>query len=545
MKKIADIHCPNCGAPADFDIINQNYHCGHCGSNVEIKEALKEKQGFRKMNAERIKNSVSSFSLSSASCSGCGANVIFEENEALSNCPYCGRSLVRSEYLDIENLPEYIIPFAITKSEAADRLRDWCKKNRRKKEAKMLVSHIPNLKAHYLPYELVRGPVHMTVSRMDGGKDYACEGFLNNEFVNCSKQLDNLLLDGMEPFDTDALKEFDFAYVAGHHVKIPDITNEDLQKRAKNEAGELYRPSVRKTLETRAVDIDAGVNDALRLPVLLPVYYICEGKLMAAVNGQTGKVSVRAENESHYIFLPWWLKAIIATLAFSGALLGSLILFGMERPLAISTTAIVGFFFIIVNLCLFSDTAKNRFAVESGRKIYTSGEKTFRRERGGLVLDSRILKRKIMRPVYFADVKDKLQPVTLRFTTPKRVIRLLALSLTVLFLPVILALFINGFDFSMIRLGGSAVWFCIFVPVVPIYILKFGVVDLHNNPWIYYQTENGSKRRYKTKKKFKFNKEIAKSVLRAVFVPPMSLGVWFGVICFFVMVYLTAGYGWD
>ena len=83
------------------------------------------------------------------------------------------------------------------------------------------------------------------------------------------------------------------------------------------EAGEAYRPAVRKVLETQAVNVRADVSSAIRLPVLLPVYYICRGNLMAAVNGQTGKVSVRAEKDSHYVFLPWWLKAILSVLVFA------------------------------------------------------------------------------------------------------------------------------------------------------------------------------------------------------------------------------------
>jgi hypothetical protein len=112
----------------------------------------------------------------------------------------------------------------------------------------------------------------------------------------------------------------------------------------------------------------------------------------------------------------------------------------------------------------------------------------------------------------------------------------------VLFFPVIIALFINGFDFSRLFLGGSAVWFCIFVPVVPIYLLKFGIVELYDNPWIYLVKENGRLKRYKEKHGFHISKEMVFAVLRAVFVPPVSLAVWFGIISFFVMVYLTAGY---
>ena len=545
MAKITDIHCPSCGAPAYFDIVQQNYLCGHCGGRVGIGEAIREKQGFRKLRADKLKEDVKDFSLFSASCSGCGATVVFEENEALTQCAFCGRKLVRCEYLDTDGLPESIIPFAITRDEAQERLREWCNKNKGKPEARKLKKLTPELKGFYMPYELVRGPVHMSVSRMNSQSCYDCEGFLNSEFVNRSKQLDNLLLDGMEPFDTDKMEEFDFGYVGGHRVKISDVSDEALAARIAGEAKEAYKPSVRKTLESHAVEIFANADDAVRYPVLLPVYYICEGELMAAVNGQTGKVSVRAEKVSHYHFLPWWLKAIAATLILSGAVLGSLVLFGMELPLALFTVALLGFYFFIVNICLFSDTSKNKFSVESGRKIYTSGEQTFRRERGGLVQNENILKRKISKPVYFWEIKGKRIPVELRFTTPWRVIRMILLSVIALFLPVMIALLINGFDFSKLNLGGSAVWFCIAVPTVPIYLLKFGVVELHENPWIYYRRENGSKKRYKKEKpKEKKNVgEIVKTVLMVVFVPPISLAVWFGIISFCVMVYLTAGFG--
>ena len=319
--KITDIFCPGCGAPAKFDILKQEYHCAYCGGSVEIGEACRQKEGFRKIRTKKLQDDVAGFHLVHTRCSGCGAEIVFGESEAVSDCAFCGRSLVRSEYLNTEGLPEFVIPFAITEEEAKERLRAWCGKNRGKQEAKHLLPRIDELKGFYLPYELVRGPVHMQVSRMDSARKYSCEGFMENEFVNRSKQLDNLLLDGMEPFDMDSLTEFDFAYVAGHRVKISDISDQMLETRAAEETADAYTPAVREILETRAVKVDADVGSALRLPVLLPVYYISldEGT-MAAVNGQTGKVSVRSEKERHYYFLPWWLKAILITAAFGGIL---------------------------------------------------------------------------------------------------------------------------------------------------------------------------------------------------------------------------------
>ena len=542
-NKITDITCPQCGAPANYNIIRQEYVCGHCGGKVGIREAQQEKQGFRKIRAEALKDSVGKFRLYSASCSGCGATVVFEEGEALSNCAFCGRSLVRTEYLHTKGLPESVIPFALTEDEARKRLKDWCLKNQGKPEAKKLLKLLPELKGFYLPYELIRGPVHMRVSRMDGGGVFNCEGFMKNEFVNRSRQLDNLLLDGMEPFDIENLTEFDFAYVAGCRVKVSDITDRELEQRVSKEAGESYTPSVRKTLQTKAVEVNADVGSALRLPVLLPVYYICSGELMAAVNGQNGKVSVRAEKESHYYFLPWWLKAILSTLVFCGVLFAALRLGGMTAPEGLFIAGITGIIYLLVNLCMFSDTTRNSFAVESGREIFTSGEKSFRRERGGLVQSDSLLERKVEEPVYFEKLDGKVQPVVLKFMSPARIARMILLFLVVVFFPVIIALFVNGFNFKMLNLGGSAVWFCIFVPVAPICLLKFGLVELYEHPWIYTRTESGGIKRYKEKKEpFKITKSMAGGVLRALFVPPVCLAVWFGILSFVVMVYLTAGY---
>ena len=539
--RITDIHCPQCGAPADFDIVKQMYVCGHCGGTVGISEAQKEKQGFRKLQREKLKNSVKKYRLFSTSCSGCGAEVVFEENEALSGCPFCGRSLVRTEYLSSKNMPESVVPFGITQKEAEERLEEWCRKNRGKQEAKQLLPLISELKGFYLPYEMVRGPVHMRASRMDAESVYRCEGFMENAFVNCSKQLDNLLLDGMEPFDLNGLTEFEFGYVAGHHVKTPDINGKDLEQRVCQEVEECYTPAVRKTLETKAVSIKASAESAITMPVLLPVYYICKGDLMAAVNGQTGKVSVRALKESHYYFLPWWLKAIIATLVMSGAAFGAMYLFGMNLGGSLLITAVLAFYFFIVLLCYYSDTTKNSFSVEAGREIYTSGDATFHRERGKLVQSDEILERKTVPPVFFSRINGEDQPVEMRFTTPSRVIRMILLSIVALFLPVIIALFLTGFDFQKINLGGSAVWFCIAVPVVPIYLLKFGIVELHDRPWIYILSKDGKKKRYRPKPNADDVKDVVFGFLRALIIPPISLAVWFGILSFCVMVYLTAG----
>ena len=543
-NKITDIHCPNCGAPAKYDIISQEYLCGNCKGRVGIYEAQQQKKGFRKLRGDQISTSLKNYRLFHAACGGCGADLVFEENEALSSCPFCGRSLVRSEYLKSNNMPESVIPFSVTKEEAGKLLEDWCHANKRRPESAKLLPLCGQLNGFYLPYELLEGPVHMTVSRMDGFRKYRCEGCIHDALVNRSSQMDNLLLDGMEPYDLAQLKEFDYGYVAGQRVKISDIPDKVLEERVREESAQTYTPAVRKVLETRAVEVEADVGSAVRLPVLLPVYYICQGDLMAAVNGQTGKVSVRALKESHYYFLPWWLKAILATLAICGIFCGALMLFGMNMGGSLFMAGMLGLILLIVALCLYSDTVHNRFSVESGRAIYTSGKQSFVREKGKLVLRDEILERKTDQPVFFEKVKGTEQPVVLKFTSPPRVVRMVLLCVIALFLPVIVALFLNGFHFQSLHLGGSAAWFCLAVPVVPVYLLKFGIVDLHDNPWIYIRNRKGKLKRCREKGFKGITKDHVIAFLRALFIPPVSLAVWFGILSFCVMCYLTA-FGFD
>lgn len=540
---ILEIRCPQCGAPAGYDIIRHLYLCGYCGSQVTVRDANLQVHGFRKIRSEKLRESMKQYHLCRASCTGCGAAVVFEESEALSSCSFCGSSLVRRDYLSSEDMPESVIPFALTEAEARARLEEWCHENRTKAEARHLKKITDRLRGFYLPYEMVRGPVAMDAGRMDIGKEYSCEGFMNCEFINRSKQLDNLLLNGMEPYDLKDLKGFDFGYLAGQRVKISDLDEEVLADRIRQETAVSYTPYVRKVFQTRAVLISADVNSALRLPVLLPAYYVSEGNLCAAVNGQTGKVSVRAEKKSYYYFLPWWLKAILATVLICLVFTAAAFLLGMGLKEAFLIAGMLAVVMIVIMLCLFSDYSGGTFAVEAGHEIFTSGKKTFHRERGGLVMDDEVLESRVEEPVFFYKIKDKMEPVILKFATPWRILRMILTAFAAVFLPVIIALFLNGFDFRRLELGGSAVWFCIMVPVVPVYLLKLGILNLYDKPQIWLLKEDGTRQRYHDYSDV-LNRENIKAVLRILFVPPVCFVIWICIAVFCAMCWWTAfGFG--
>ena len=187
-----------------------------------------------------------------------------------------------------------------------------------------------------------------SVFRIDGGSVYDCEGFVDGVFVNCSDKLDNRLLDAMEPYNLVEMREFDFDYGAGHRVKTADISGDELIRRIDLEVGEDYKPVIRKILETKAVGVKADSDDVLRMPVLLPVYFLSFDGYMAAVNGQTGKVSVRAYKDSKYLILPWWLKAILATVAGTAGVALGMFIFGAERDLILAATGCLALVLVFV-----------------------------------------------------------------------------------------------------------------------------------------------------------------------------------------------------
>ena len=497
-KNISDVFCPSCGSAAHFDIVHQNYKCSYCDGRVEIRDAIKEKQGFRELHQKKIKEDAKKYKLLSGYCSGCGATVVFEENEPMTTCAFCGKALVRKEYTSDKELPELLIPFRITEDEAKKIAKEWCEANKNKEEAKHLSERISNIKGFYLPYELIRGCVRCSnVGRKDAYARFDCRGDVAQEFINRSKQLDNLLLDAMEPFELDDLKEFDFAYLAGQRVKVSDIDNYELEKRICDELEENYKKELKKTFKTDALDISVATESMLRMPVLLPVYYICDGNFMAVINGQTGKVSVRAEKDSYYYFLPWWLKAILSNIIICSIIYVLMVVFGAKKDVALTALGCLALIIGIITLCLFEqDSKKNAFKENAGRKIFSSKNYPYRRkETGELLKDQTELKREMNAPVFFRNILGEERPVEYDFASIKRVFPMYLTGIVVLFLPVICALFLNGFNFQKLTLGGSAVWFCIFVPTVPIYLLKYAYVTLYNSPWIYVINEDGSKKR--------------------------------------------------
>ena len=195
--------------------------------------------------------------------------------------------------------------------------------------------------------------------------------------------------------------------------------------------------------------------------------------------------------------------------------------------------------FLFIFFAAYSQQKEDTFGLESYRKVFSSKGGAYVRNGDQLIRTKEEHVKNVTKPLFFMNINGRREQVEIRFTAPLRVVRALALTFGMVFLPVIFALVINGFNFSQINLGGSAVWFCLAVPLAPVFLIKYGRMDIYDNPWIYLIDENGKKRRYKKKKDPEDIREI-KLFIKEIFRPPLLWVTLIMTALFCTMVYLTA-----
>ena len=487
------VYCKNCNTPAGFDILRQSYRCPGCGELTGIAEAGRSARNWCRLNRQNTRERNEGTEYRECVCPSCGAVVAFPEGDASRKCLYCGTALIRPELLDPARLPEIIIPFFITESEARERMRSWAEKNRKKAEARDVLAAIDILTGCYVPYQLVRGPVSGTVFRDGGYRQYQCYGYLEGIAVSTSKNLDNLVLNEMEPFDWSQAKPFDYGIISGHRVQLMDLSEADTDKRIREEVREDFLPEIERVLQTSGVDVTVSTGDLLVLNALLPVYIIRQGNLLAVMNGQTGRIAVSGTRTS--ISYPWVIEPLIYTTVLTLAL-GCF--FGFNPELVVYGGMVFGAIIfaimgdgkksLIRNVVLRTEAAKAR---REGRRLRIDEEKD-------------ILRNPYDNSPVFRDLNENgdLVPVSISFYGSSRILKLMLNSLFIIFLPVILAaplrlMVMESHESFMsdFHMEYGAAWYVLAAMVVLVYLLKAGRVTVYDHPVLHELMPDGSKRR--------------------------------------------------
>lgn len=293
------LKCKACGSNTKYDIKEQSYCCTSCARKISVVDAVTNLGSWRKSQQSDIKKQLHELPHTFTHCPNCGAEFFFKENEATGICPYCDTPMIRKDYDESDSFPESIIPFKITLEEAKEKLLDLVDKpaSSYSEEAEIAKKNINKMQGFYLPYSLIMGPINYNINREGTKRQFHCEIDVEKNFINGSKELDNLVLDAMEPYDWQEIVPFSFGYISGQLVKIKNIDENELTKRAVEEVANQSKKQITEELDSEAIEIKSDSVNILTAPVLLPVYYFKVGDFTVAVNGQTGRVSMTNNHE--------------------------------------------------------------------------------------------------------------------------------------------------------------------------------------------------------------------------------------------------------
>lgn len=310
----ASANCPTCGDSLRFDPAIKASVCRSCG-NVYEAGTLNYTGKFKFVDIEPA--SEAEENKREYVCGSCGATVVTNENTAATFCAFCGSPSLVSRRLNREFRPDYIIPFSIDENKAKELVDEWLKTNKKitgsfKKKAKSV-----KLTGLYVPFWLMNAECHAVVSGLgfvsDSATGRAAFNFMrkilfkvkNVPFDGCIG-ISNFLMNSIEPFDFEQMKEYDDVYLPGYYayrydrnaLQMTDIIDIRLSGYAK-QVGEMFAKS--KTMESETVYNDAiadasdsYIKNLSQSYALLPVWFITVkykgNEYNIAVNGQTGKV---------------------------------------------------------------------------------------------------------------------------------------------------------------------------------------------------------------------------------------------------------------
>jgi predicted RNA-binding Zn-ribbon protein involved in translation (DUF1610 family) len=119
--------CKDCGATLVFAPGTSHLKCPYCGGENDIPAdttAVIEEQDFRATLAE-LASHKDSVDVMLVKCTACGAESHFDANVVASKCPFCGHAIVAAASSKRLVRPQSLLPFHITKEQAAASFRQW------------------------------------------------------------------------------------------------------------------------------------------------------------------------------------------------------------------------------------------------------------------------------------------------------------------------------------------------------------------------------------------------------------------------------------
>lgn len=319
------LRCGSCGRTDNIEQMAGNKHAqpGDISYKMDEEDIRAANSGFEHDYADPSDKdehgSYSTFQENEAveyHCNNCGAVLITEAQTAATTCSFCGAGVVLGDRLSGSLAPSKVIPFTISKQQAQEAFKKWCKKGLLTPGDFMTADRIKNITGIYVPFWLYdmngRGEAEATCTRVrtytHGDWIYTETKYyhvwrkvdLNYNQIPCdaSKKMEDTMMDKLEPYQYGNLKDFNMPYLAGYIAEKYDFTDEQMLPRIKQRVGGYVDSYLRSTIAGyTTVNIhrkDINVRKRQAHYTLMPVWMVCydyrQAEHIFAMNGQTGKI---------------------------------------------------------------------------------------------------------------------------------------------------------------------------------------------------------------------------------------------------------------
>lgn len=298
--------CPNCGDDMAFDSESGTLSCGSCGRKDDIEEFPEDYKtaSFTEDEAKEYH------------CDNCGAIVLTDKDTTATSCSFCGAGVVLADRLTGKLAPTKVIPFTISKQEAEEAFQKWCRNGLLTPKGFMTADRVKSITGIYVPFWMydLNSKIQFTgigkkVRTYTQGdyiytetKHYDVHRNLdlyhNRVPVDASEKMNDDIMDKLEPYRYDNLKEFKTPYLAGFLAEKYNYTDEELFPRVKGKISEFIESYIRSTMRgytsvsptNKQISTESLQSMYVLLPVWMVYYDFDKQEHTFAMNGQTGKI---------------------------------------------------------------------------------------------------------------------------------------------------------------------------------------------------------------------------------------------------------------
>ena len=356
---ITTYQCPSCGTPLVWQ--DGALRCAACDSEYKIEDiqayqdALEQNERPNEMNWQATQTETP-FSGEEAAhmrvfhCPSCGGEVLTDENTAATQCVYCGSPTLIPERFTGGLKPDAVIPFSVKREEAEKKLREHFQGKKLLPNDFIRSCRVEDVTGLYVPYYLFdcqaqarltyratrvsthrSGEYQITKTRhfyveREGTVDFS------NIPVDASERVANVLTEAVEPFDYQALSDFQAGYLAGYQADKQDQSVESCVPRVNERVETSTQAAFRDTVvgyatvvpDKTQLKMNRGATRYVMLPVWLLTVRYGENAFPFAINGQTGKLvgELPVDKKKYRLLKLKWTLGIAAAIFAVLTLLG-------------------------------------------------------------------------------------------------------------------------------------------------------------------------------------------------------------------------------